>query len=198
MDEKALNQGCTGSLLRAECGIRNAEFKFANAGGRKVHRRFAFEQLHGAKGVSFWKGKRMKHNAASLALLAGVAFVHSAMPVSAAETETNPYGAITQKNSFRLLPVVIKANTEVPTPRAGVVLQGFAVIFDRRYALLKIHPAPEPGGAAGDVAVVLGEGDKSDGIEVVQIDGQSGSVLVRNCGADQRLSLEMARASTAR
>jgi len=109
----------------------------------------------------------------------------SALPLDASTAvDANPYRLIGQKNSFRLMPLM-QLQVEAPRPSAKIVLQGTTTVLGRRQALLALTlPDNIP-----EIYVILGEGERTAGVEVVQINHTARTVQVLNYAEKQELSL---------
>src|SRR6266568_6992306 len=130
----------------------------------------------------------MKTKTRQSARLLAVCLLSAIALVVSAANEGGPYRVIFEKNSFRLQPP--KTHIEVPPSlTARIVLQGVTTILGRRQVLLRITLPPHPPEPAREASVILGEGEMTDGIMVLEIDGRIGSVRVLNHGTEQTLSL---------
>jgi len=104
---------------------------------------------------------------------------------ASATADANLYGLIVQKNSFRLLPLV-QLPIEAPRPSAKIVLQGMTTVLGRRQVLLQLTLP----GSVSEVSVILGEGERTGCVEVIQVDQSARTVRVLNYGQTQELSLK--------
>jgi len=105
----------------------------------------------------------------------------------AAAPDANPYRLIGQKNSFRLQPPV-NTRVEVLSPSAKIGFQGLTTVLGRPLALMTVRPP----GNAPEVSVILGEGDRTACVEVIQISESGKTVKLLNCDTTQILFLEAA------
>ncbi len=79
-----------------------------------------------------------------------------------------------------------------PAPPPKVVLSGvITVLLGNDRVLLKEQIAPEGGGGtAKEVSMILAEGQREGGIEVVKIDERAGTVRINTRGAPTTLTFE--------
>lgn len=99
------------------------------------------------------------------------------------------FSAIARKNAFRLSQAKPEPNPElIRIKLPQVTLQGVTTLLDTRQALLKIEAK---GAAVGtEVCCVLSEGQTRNGVKVLRIEVESGTVWLTNQGAEQILSLK--------
>ena len=98
------------------------------------------------------------------------------------------FATIAQKNVFRLSSLKSQSQPEEAKPElSDVVLQGVTTLLDKRQALLKIQTAAKV--PATNVCCILDEGQARDGVKVLRIDMESGTVWVANQGVEQVLLL---------
>ncbi len=107
-----------------------------------------------------------------------------------ADTRVNPYQPIVEVNAFRLLPKpppVVVDNTPPPIPPATIKLTGITSLNGPPKVLLEITDAttkkverPSP----------MLAGEKQGTVEVVSIDADKGSVVIRNSGTESTLTFE--------
>lgn len=101
---------------------------------------------------------------------------------------TDDFAAIPKRNVFRLRsPGLEQKPPEVKAELPQVSLQGVTTVLDSRQALLKIQGKAKP--AATEVCCILGEGQERDGVKVLRIDMETGTVRLANQGAEQILLL---------
>jgi len=101
----------------------------------------------------------------------------------------SPYGVIEGKNVFRLRSPIPETKTRQETPRAKIILEGWATILGRRQVLVRMVFPANPSEPAREISLILDEGEAAGEVEVLGIDERAGTVKVRNRGAEQRLSL---------
>ncbi len=115
---------------------------------------------------------------------------------AAATSADKPYTTIVARNMFGLLPIPPQ-DTNPPAPPVEpppkITPNGIMTIFGRDQALFKVANKPKPGQPAKEDSYVLSEGERQDGIEVVKINHESGSITFDNHGTIQELSLVPAK-----
>jgi hypothetical protein len=105
-----------------------------------------------------------------------------------AEAATDDFASIPKRNVFRLLPPKLEQKpTEVQPELPQLTLQGVTTLLDSRQALLKIQSKAKLN--AIGVCCILGEGQERDGVRVLRIEMESGTVWLANQGNDQVLTL---------
>ena len=104
-----------------------------------------------------------------------------------AEAATDDFSTIPKRNVFRLLPKPEPKHVEIQPELPQVSLQGLTTILDSRQALLKIQSKAKPN--ATEVCCILGEGQERDGVRVLRIEMESGTVRLANQGNNQVLTL---------
>lgn len=104
-----------------------------------------------------------------------------------AEAATDDFASIPKRNVFRLLPPKPKP-PEIQPELPQISLQGLTTILDSRQALLKIQSKVKPN--ATEVCCILREGQERDGIKVLWIEMESGTVRLTNQGAEQVLAIK--------
>jgi hypothetical protein len=102
--------------------------------------------------------------------------------------ETENFSAITRMNVFRLNPpqpvtTVERIQPELPRVSFG----GLATLLGSQ-VLLTIQTKAKP--VATDDSCVLGEGESRNGVTVLKIDVESGTVLLTNQGEQQTLMIK--------
>jgi hypothetical protein len=97
------------------------------------------------------------------------------------------FASIPTKNVFRLLPKLEQKPPEIQPELPQVTLQGVTTLLDSRQALLKIQSKAKL--TATEVCCILGEGQERDGVRVLRIEMESGTVWLTNQGAGQVLGL---------
>lgn len=96
------------------------------------------------------------------------------------------FSTIARKNVFRLSPPKSGPKPEELKPELPqLTLQGVTTILDSRQALLKIQSKAKL--TATEVCCILGEGQERDGVQVLRIDMESGTVWLTNQGTGQML-----------
>lgn len=111
------------------------------------------------------------------------AFCLFACPLLAPGFDTNSYRAITAHNAFGLTPPpsLAPARPDAASASPGIVLDGIMSVFDRHFALFKIH---------GDEKThLLAEGQSDGDIELLSVNTTAGTVQIKNHGALQTVAL---------
>lgn len=119
-----------------------------------------------------------------------VAFCCSADVIGAASSG-EPYGQIVERNLFGLHdPVVVQPPTVQPIlPK--VILTGTTTILGNRMVFVKIQVPQKPGEQPqGEQSLMLAEGQRESGVEVLQIDEKAGSVRINNSGTEMTITFE--------
>lgn len=108
----------------------------------------------------------------------------------------NPYDAIVERNVFDLKdPPDTNAPPPTNEPPANVRLTGIMSIFGHTQALFMVQKSGQPGkGAEPEVSYILSEGQRQEGLEVVQIDSKAKKVKIKNDGIVSTLTFEVAKA----
>lgn len=101
------------------------------------------------------------------------------------------YQTIPQKNIFRLKepPVEQPTNLE-PVALPKMLLTGITTIFGNRMALFRVQYPGRPGEPAKEESLVLAEGQRDGGIEVLGVDEVRKEVRVNNSGTEMTLTFE--------
>jgi len=103
-------------------------------------------------------------------------------------TGSKDFAAITERNAFRLSTPKPEPKIEVKPELPVVTLQGISALLDRRQALLKIQTGAKPNPA--ETCCILSEGQERNGVRVLRIDMESGTVWLTNQGAEQVLNIK--------
>lgn len=113
-----------------------------------------------------------------------------------AAESANPYDAIVERNVFDLKdPPDTNAPPPTNEPPANVRLTGIMSIFGHTQALFMVQKSGQPGkGAEPEVSYILSEGQRQEGLEVVQIDAKAKKVKIKNDGIVSTLTFEVAKA----
>ncbi len=104
----------------------------------------------------------------------------------------NPYVAIPARNIFNLVPIPTNdpmADVKPPDPPAKITPNGIMSLFGTPQVLFKVATPPKPGQPPQDQSYCLSEGDRQDGIEVVQIDQVARVITFDNHGIVQKIPL---------
>jgi hypothetical protein len=116
----------------------------------------------------------------------------SAAYAATADLPGNPYQPIVERNVFGLKPPPPPPDpgaNKPPPPK--IIVTGITTLMNKKRALLKTPgPAPKPGEKAkGEQSYILSVGEGQDGIEVLDIDENAGTVKVNNSGEVVTLDL---------
>ncbi len=104
----------------------------------------------------------------------------------------NPYVAIPARNIFNLVPIPTNPPVEdvkPPDPPDKITPNGIMSLFGTPQVLFKVAIPPKAGQPPKDQSYCLSEGDREDGIEVVQIDQIARVITFNNNGIVQKLPL---------
>jgi hypothetical protein len=120
-----------------------------------------------------------------------------ATPWAKADAKANPYESIVVRNVFALKPppdpTPPPAPVLPPAPLAKVVLTGVLSMFGKRAAL---EITEQEAGKPGTVnKPIMREGERVGSIEVVSIDVEKSTVLIRNGGVETNLMFEVQKAA---
>ncbi len=115
-------------------------------------------------------------------VLSSLAFCAGADAISA-DTPSNPYQGIVDRNVFGLKPPppLPKPEDNKPPP-AKITLTGITTILGNKRALMKVQVPAKPGEPAKEQSYILTEGQRDGEIEVLEINEQEGSVKVNESG----------------
>jgi hypothetical protein len=110
-------------------------------------------------------------------------------------SSNNPYSAIAIRNVFGLKPPQpVDEETKPVEAPPKITLDGIMCITGQWQVVFKIAGAVKTGQPSGGTSYILGEGQRQDGIEVVQIDKTAGLVAFENQGVMQTIFLTNAPA----
>jgi hypothetical protein len=125
-----------------------------------------------------------------LCLAAGLSFGWCAQAV-VDDPAASYYRGIPQRNIFGLKPPVAAPQpTAPPVALPKLVLTGITTILDNKRALLKVLPPSGAGQPAKEVSLILTEGQREEGVQVLEINERVGSVKVNNSGSVMTLTFE--------
>jgi len=105
---------------------------------------------------------------------------------------SNPYSTITERNIFALVPIPVIPDGPPPVvadPPPKITINGMMTLFGKPQVLLKFTPKAPPGQPTKDVSLVLGEGERDQGVEVTKIDMKGHSASFLNQGVAQDVAL---------
>jgi hypothetical protein len=114
-----------------------------------------------------------------------------------ADTKTNPYDSIVDRNPFGLKPPpppdpdAGKPPPPPPAPLATVEVTGITSILSSKRALLEIVPGP----GKPMLKPILAEGERIESVEVVSINVEKNEVVVKNGNITTNLTFKVAKAS---
>src|SRR5262245_38061258 len=120
----------------------------------------------------------MKRSSIAFGLLAGSVALVGLSADAAADTKSNPYDAIVERNPFGLKPSppppdpTSNAPPPAPVPTATVEVTGFLSVFSRNKVLLEVIPAP----GKPMLKPVLSEGERIESVEVMAINVEKNEV----------------------
>jgi len=144
-----------------------------------------------ARNIDYLKSMNLSRKAGvcAVAALLGAGATHWAK----ADTKANPYESIVARNVFALKPppdlTPPPAPAPPPAPLAKVVLTGVLSMFGKRAALeITELEAGKPGTVNKPI---MREGERVGSIEVVSIDVEKSTVLIRNGGVETNLNFEV-------
>ena len=110
------------------------------------------------------------------------AFLICALTCSAGSAGViNPYHGIVERNVFGLKPPAPPAAHLPSVPLPKITLTGITTLFGKR-ALLKVEYPAQPNKPARKESLILAEGQRDEGIEVLQVDEKTSRVRLNNCG----------------
>src|SRR4051794_19264727 len=102
------------------------------------------------------------------------------------------YGEIAKRNVFGLRPAVQPPATQpIPPALPKITLTGVSTITGFKVALMRVQPpVSKPGEQAKEASLMLQEGQREDGIEVLEIDEHAGMVRINNSGTPMTIIFE--------
>lgn len=115
-----------------------------------------------------------------------------AAQLALADTGSNPYQGIVERNPFGLKPPPPpqEAPPAAPAvPPGKVILTGITTMFGPPRALLEI--TEQDGKTAVTRRPILHEGDRDGGVELISIDVEKSTVKIRNAGTETNLVFEV-------
>lgn len=108
----------------------------------------------------------------------------------------NPFETIVARNVFDLKDPPPPQPTNAPEPPANVKLTGIMSIFGKNQALFMVQKMAGAGKPEGQpVSFILSEGQRQDGLEVLEIDPPSKKVKIKNDGVVSTITFEVAKAT---
>jgi hypothetical protein len=125
----------------------------------------------------------------------GLAIVLVALPAIAV-TPSGDYGKIAKRNVFGLkdAPAAAQAAPPPAAPLPKLVLKGITTILGNKLAFLTVQPPAQagagPGAASKEESLMLAEGQREAGIEVLEIDTKAAQLKVNNSGTIMPLTFE--------
>src|SRR6266850_3328059 len=123
--------------------------------------------------------------------IGGIALGLLSLSASGIPTDSG-YQTIPEKNIFRLkeLPVEQPTNPEPKVALPKVFLTGITTIFGNKMALFRVQYPARPGEPAKEESLILAEGQRDGGIEVLGVDEVTKQVRVNNFGSEMTLTFE--------
>jgi hypothetical protein len=123
--------------------------------------------------------------------LAIVTFCPSGKVFSAAATRD--YSLIPERNLFGLHEPVVVVKDPVEPPLPKIVLNGVATL-GRKLAFLKVQFPPRPGEQQtpqqqGEQSLILSEGQREAGIEVLEINEKTGTIRIRVSNPEKEMTI---------
>ena len=102
----------------------------------------------------------------------------------------NPYHCIPERNVFGLKPPAPPQTTYVPSaPLPKITLTGITTLFGKR-ALLKVEFPAQINQPARHESMILAEGQRNDGIEILQVDEKTSRVRLNNSGTIMEVTFD--------
>lgn len=117
---------------------------------------------------------------------------HVARPASSSE----PYGQIAARNLFGLHDPIPVQTPHVEPALPKVFLNGVATLGGK-LAFLKVQYPPKPGQQQGEQSLILSEGQREGGIEMLEINEKAGTIRVNNSGTEMTIGFDKDAAKTA-
>jgi hypothetical protein len=107
-----------------------------------------------------------------------------------ARSPTNDYGVIVERNLFGLRPLPPPpAGPEPPAP-PKITLTGITTILGDKEVLMKVRIPSQPPQPPKDESLILSEGQRKDGIQVLAINLKTDDVTIDDFGTVVTLNLE--------
>jgi hypothetical protein len=154
-----------------------------NAKSRRAAVPFAQQSANLGVPLKVGRIELMRERTKWLGGAAGVVLVCAAAHASEPDRLAHPYELIALRNVFALVagpkPLVVDP---VRPPLPKVILTGIASVLGHKLALLKVQFSAKPGEPAREVNLLLTEGQRESGIEVVRIEEKPGRVELNNSG----------------
>jgi hypothetical protein len=113
-------------------------------------------------------------------------------------SSTNQYDRISARNVFGLKdppPVVVPPLPEQPRPK--IILTGITTMLSNKLAFIRVQFPAKPGEPAKEQSMMLAEGQREAGIEVLQIDEKAGRIQVNNLGMEMPVTFDKDALKTA-
>jgi hypothetical protein len=113
-------------------------------------------------------------------------------------SSTNQYDRISIRNVFGLKdppPVVVPPPPPPALPK--IILTGIATISGSKLAFLRVQFLAKPGEPAREQSMMLKEGQREAGIEILQIDEKAGRIQVNNLGTEMPVTFDKDALKTA-
>jgi hypothetical protein len=127
---------------------------------------------------------------AKAAFLAGLA-ASLTLLAAAAESATNPYQVIIERNLFSLKPSAPPQPAEPDhPPPPKVTLTGITTIFGDKEVLMKVLMPARPGEPPKEQSFILAEGQQEGGLRVLKVNEKTGDVTLNDFGTVLTLNLD--------
>jgi len=101
-----------------------------------------------------------------------------------------PYDSIAERNVFGLREPVQPTMDAPPAPPSKITLTGITTILGNKLAIMKAQIPAKPGEPAKELPIMLNEGQREGGIEVLEVNEKAGSVKVKDFGTVTTLTFE--------
>lgn len=109
--------------------------------------------------------------------------------VATGQSSTEIYGQIPARNLFGLHDPVIPQVDPPPRVLPKVALTGIWTMGGK-LAVVKVQNSPKAGEQPGELSLILGEGQRESGIEILQINEKAGTIRVNNSGTEMTIGFD--------
>jgi len=106
-------------------------------------------------------------------------------------SSTNQYDGISVRNVFGLKdpPPIVPPTLPAP-PLPKIILTGISTMLNNKLAFIRVQFPAKPGEPAKEQSMMLAEGQREAGIEVLQIDEKAGRIQVNNLGTEMPVTFD--------